>query len=128
MTEKELHKQICQYLSIQYPKVRFNTDLSGLKLSIGQSVQIKKLRSNSGWPDIFIAHKSEHFNGLFLEVKKDASEIWLKNGEIKNNTHINEQWEMLTYLNNQGYYAFWAYSFDQAKRIIDNYMNNKFVL
>jgi hypothetical protein len=124
MTEKELHQQICDYIRLQYPKVLFNTDLSGIKLTIGQAVRVKKMRSCSGFPDIFIAHKHNNFGGLFLEVKKNYSEIWLKNGEYKDNHHIIDQLIVLNKLMDQGYAAWWAYSFDQAKRTIDSYMNN----
>ena len=54
-TEKELQKMVCDYLKVKYPKILFNSDMAGaMKLTIGQAVQISKLRSNKGFPDIAI--------------------------------------------------------------------------
>jgi hypothetical protein len=35
--EKNVHAQVCQYLKLQYPRAIFNSDLAGLRLTIGQS-------------------------------------------------------------------------------------------
>ena len=54
MKEDKLHKSICDYIKLQYPKVIFNTDLSGIKLSIGMAKKVKGLRSSNSFPDITI--------------------------------------------------------------------------
>ena len=129
MTEKQLHKQICTYLKMQYPKALFNTDMSGLKLTIGQSVQAKQLRSNNGFPDIVIYENCtiikdgkypEIYSALFLEVKKETP--FKKNGILKKNKHLFEQQQMINQLNTKKYKAAFVWSFDMAKTIIDNYL------
>jgi hypothetical protein len=50
-TEATVHSQVCKYLNYQYPKVLFNTDLSGIKLTIGQAHKVKSIRSGRAWPD-----------------------------------------------------------------------------
>ena len=124
ITEKQLHAQICHYLDLQYPTVMYNTDLSGIKLSIGQAVQVKKLRSNNGFPDIFIIKKNNIFSGLFLEVKRSENEVWAKNGHWKT-PHIREQADILDRLRDEGFSCQFVYSFDMAKIFIDNYMSLK---
>lgn len=126
MTEKELHKQICHYLKIQYPKALFTTDLSGIRLTIGQATQLKHLRSGSGWPDIFIFEPNKSNAGLFLEVKKSVSEVYKKNGEYVSNKHIFEQVEMHNKLIARGFDVRFTYSFEDAKTKIDNYFNNEY--
>ena len=157
MTEEKLHKQICQYISAQYPKLIFNTDLSGLKLTMGQAIKAKNLRSSNGFPDILILEpkiygngeieetqesgdKLSHiipifwFCGLFLEVKKESP--YLKDGttlkKMKRSEkingikleydHLQRQDEMHKKLRMKGYMATFVWSFDMAKKVIDNYM------
>ena len=135
MTEKQLHKQICDYIHLQYPKVIFNTDMSGLKLSIGEAVRAKKLRSSNGFPDIQILETREingcvmfegqlckafHFCGLFLEIK-------IASPFKKNNTVFSKykhQDEMHKELRKRGYLAVFVWSFEMAKEIIDKYLKS----
>lgn len=122
MKESVLHRQVCAYLKMQYPDVIFNTDLSGIKLTIGQSVQIKGLRSGRAFPDLVIYEPRNGRAGLFIELK--AKNIYRKDGQLFNNTHILEQRDMLKALIKKGYDAEFAVGFDEAKKIIDNYLSN----
>jgi hypothetical protein len=121
LTEKQLHKQICDYIKLQYPKVLFNTDMSGIKLTIGQAIQAKKLRSGNGFPDIIIYESNKNFNALFLEVKKETP--FKKDGNLKKSKHLEEQDDIHLKLWEKGYKASFVWSFDMAKEIIDNYLN-----
>ncbi len=123
MTEKQLHKQITDYILLQYPKVIFNTDSSGIKLSMGQAVQMKKLRSGNGFPDITIYEKNLYFNALFLEVKKETP--FKKDGQLKKNKHLKEQSIMHVRLEDRGYRALFVWNFKGAKVVIDSYLHNK---
>lgn len=129
MSEKTLHRQVCDYIRVQYPKVIFNTDLSGAtKLTMGQAVAMKRLRSNRGWPDLFIAEPRNGYNGLFLELKKEGTSL-LNKRAIDNygypgfaSDHIKEQYEMIEELRARKYKAEFAIGFDEAKKIIDQYL------
>jgi len=123
MTEKELHKQICQYIKWQYPKVLFNTDMSGIKLTIGQAKAMKNLRSSRGFPDIQIYEPRKNYAGLFLEVKKETP--FKKNGELKSDKHLKEQADVMRMLTERNYLAHWVWEFEQAKKIIDEYLQKK---
>ena len=115
MSEKTLHRAVCDYIRYQYPEVLFNTDLSGsMKLTIGQAKALKNLRSCRGWPDLFIAEPRGGFCGMFLELKIE--------GKVYNTQHIKEQKQMIEILNKKGYFAFMACGFDEAKKVIDAYM------
>ena len=120
-SEKQLHSQVCQYLKIAYPKIIFNTDSSGIKLTIGQATQLKKLRSGNGFPDIMIFEPVGAFNGLFLELKAEGTKIFKRDGTLVNE-HLNEQYEMICKLREKDYAAYFAVGFDQAIKIIDSYL------
>ena len=129
MTEKSLHRAVCDYLKYQYPDVIFSTDLSGsMKLNIGQAKDLKSLRSGRAFPDLQIMEPRNGYHALFIEFKKEGIELFKKrkkdafgNPEWKN-PHLQEQHEMLEKLNAKGYRAEFAVGFDEAKKLIDNYL------
>lgn len=121
-SEKELHSQVCQYLKIQYPKILFNSDMAGaMKLTIGQAVQISKLRSNKGFPDIAIYEPRGEYNGMFLELKKEGETLFKMNGDYKDD-HIRDQHCCIVLLASKGYYSTIAIGWDEAKLKIDHYL------
>lgn len=97
--EEKVQIAICKYLRLQYPNVIFTCDLaSGIRLTMGQAVKHKSMRSSRGQPDLFIAHskgpktaavikeaagiKGYHrimvayeYTGLFIELKRDGTPL-----------------------------------------------------
>ncbi len=69
---------------------------------------------------MFIAQPRLGYSGLFLELK--ATNVYLKNGELSKNAHVQEQEAVLQRLRELGYCAEFAVGFDESKRIIDEYM------
>jgi hypothetical protein len=123
MKEADLHRQICNYIKWQHPKVLFNTDMSGIKLTMGQAVKMKQLRSNKGFPDIQILHPAHGKAGLFLEVKKESP--YKQNGELKSDEHLKEQEEIINKLIKLDYEAYFVWNYEQAICIIEKYLNDK---
>lgn len=146
MTEAELQTQVADYLRLQYPNVIFRSDYgSGAKLSWAQAKRQK--RQNGGrraWPDMLLAEPrdvvvgqkpvmvtgvlcqqdiTEHRCGLFIELKKAGTRIYKKDGTLTADEHIQEQAKMLEALRKRGYKAEFACGFDEAKRIIDEYLS-----
>jgi hypothetical protein len=148
-SEADLQVQVADYLRLQYPSVMFHSDFgSGIKLTMGQA--IKQKRQNGGrraWPDMFIAEPRgvkasckvlqpgdsvikeaqfiEQKYGLFLELKKAGTRIFKKDGTLVANEHIREQFDLLEQLRHKGYVAEFACGFDEAIRIIDEYLGGK---
>lgn len=129
LTEKQIHSQICEYLKVFHSFTLFNTDMSGMRLTMGQSVQAKKLRSCNGFPDIVIYEtyfKIESggtipiYNALFLEVKKESP--FKKDGNLKKNKHLEEQAVLHARLKRRGFKVEFVWSFEMAKKIIDGYI------
>ena len=122
MTEDKLHAQVCEYIRLQYPKAMFNSDMSGLKLTMGQAVKVKKLRSSRGFPDLMIYEPRRGYHGFFLELKKPGEKLVKRDGSWKSE-HLEEQSNIIMRLVGRGYYANFAVGFDSAKEQIDSYMN-----
>lgn len=121
--EENIHNAVCQYLKLQYPNVLFITDMSGVKLSIGSAVKAKKQRcATYKIPDLTILHPAKGFHGLSIEIKKDVSEVFKKNGELKKNQHIEAQNKSILHLKKQGYKALFGCGFEHCKNVIDSYL------
>jgi hypothetical protein len=119
--EKSLHRAVCDYLRFQYPKILFNSDMSGIRLTMGQAVQAKSLRSNSGFPDIIIYEPRGSYYGLFIELKRAGERIFKKD-DSPATPHIEEQMLCMEKLKERGYHADFAIGFDDAKKLIDGYL------
>jgi len=125
MKEKQLHKQICRFIKLQYPKVIFLSDMSGLKVSIGTAIQMKALRSSRGLPDLLLLKPNKDFYGLFIEIKTKTSDVYLKDGKtLRNNEHVKEQSEMLDRLSKLGYKAVYGIGYDNCINIIKDYLKS----
>ena len=118
--EESLHIAICKYIKLQYPKIVFTSESSGLRLTIGQAKKLKDMRSSNALPDILILEPSRGRHGLFLEVKTESP--FKKNGKIKSNAHLQEQHDMLNILVEKGFDACFVWDFEMAKEIIYDYV------
>lgn len=124
MTELDIQIQVADYLRLRYPNVLFHSDYgSGLRLTPGQAVKQKRLQGGRrAYPDLFIAHPMGKYHGMYLELKRPDVKIYKKNGDLVANEHIREQAALLDELRKRGYKAEFACGFDEAKKIIDEYL------
>lgn len=122
--EENLHIRVCNYLRMLHPDVVFMSDVAaGMKMSIGQAVKAKKMRSSRGQPDLFIAKPNRGMSGFFLEIKKEGTKIYLKDGEtVVSDQHIQEQWAILDQLRLLGYGAEFGVGYDECIRLIEAYL------
>lgn len=121
--EESIQIAVCNYIRLAYPKAIFTAESSGLKLPIGLAVKAKKQRNPSrGLPDLIILEPRGGYHGLCLELKQEDANVFLKNGKLSSNTHIQEQADCLFELTKRGYYAAFALGVDDAIKTIDNYM------
>lgn len=132
--EARIQVEVCEYIKKNYPDVIFQCDLaSGMNLGKHIGGMNTRLRSSRGLPDLFIAHnkvklkslgadKYENYNGLFLELKRDGKSPYLKSGKLSSNEHVQEQAAILERLRNQGYKAEFAVGYEEAVKIIDEYL------
>lgn len=132
VSEAQLQEHVAQYLRLQYPEVIFHSDTGSIARLTPRQGAMRK-RQNGGrraWPDMFIAEPRPRcvdgswdyeYHGLFIELKKEGTRLKKKNGEWASE-HIDEQAEMLEMLDFRGYRAAFAVGFDEAKKLIDEYL------
>jgi hypothetical protein len=106
---------------MQYKNVLFNVDMAGIKLTMGQAKKVSSLRSSKGWPDIFIPEPRGLFHGLYIELKKDGTKLYKKDGITPATDHIAEQINLMKQLYLRGYSVHFAIGFYEVKEIIDKY-------
>jgi len=122
--EKKISIELAKYINLQYPDVIFFPDASGVRLTMGQAIQLRAQRCNrSKIPDFFILEPKGEYHGLILELKKEDEIIFLKNGSLSNSKHIQEQNKSLMKLRSVGYLAIFAVGLDSAIWNVDTYMN-----
>ena len=131
LKEKMLYELLAKYLQTCYPGVIYRFDLAAdMKLTRGQAARHKRLHPYRGYPDLFIAEPRTIrkdgdkfcYAGLFIELKKAGTRIYRKDGRLVSDAHIREQFDMLEQLRQRGYMAEFACGFDEAKKIIDEYL------
>lgn len=120
--EENTHTQVVNYLKLQYPDVIFNTDMSGVFLTKFQAIKAAYMRSDKGFPDIVIYEPRHGFYGLFIELKREGEAIYKQDGSLRKSEHLEQQKKMHDRLNAKCYNAVFAVGFDEAKKIIDNYL------
>ena len=120
--EEDTHREICNYLKLAYPDVIFMSDGSGLKLPQGLAKKYSALKSGRGIPDLFIAEARGGYAGLFIEIKREGTVIFTKEGKLYKDEHLFEQAKVLDRLKHKGYASFFAVGVRMASDIIDEYM------
>lgn len=122
--EYTLQKQVCKYLNMQYPNVMYLSDtIAAVKLTFPQQARNKAIQKEGfKCPDLIILQPNLYSSGLFIELK--AKTPYKSDGiTLFSNPHNEAQNETLSKLNELGYYACFAWDFDQCKKIIDQYLN-----
>jgi len=125
--EFELQKQVCRYLDLAYPKSLYMSDtIANVKLNMTQAVRNKSIQKQGfKCPDLIIFEPRGGYNGLFIELKVVSP--FKKDGTLKKSEHLEGQQKTIIDLLDRGYYADFATGFDEAKKIIDMYLNEDFV-
>lgn len=122
-SEHDLYTMLADYLRYNYKDIIWRFDLAAdLKLTIGQARKHKRLQQHRGYPDLFIAEPRGKYHGAYVELKKDSTRIFKKDGMLVADQHIREQFDVLEQLRKRGYMAEFACGFDEAKKIIDEYL------
>ena len=131
LKEKMLYELLAKYLQTCYPGVIYRFDLAAdMKLTRGQAARHKRLHPYRGYPDLFIAEprtieidgEKWHLAGFFIELKKDGTRIFKKDGTLVADSHIREQFDMLEDLRARGYMAEFACGLAEATRLVQLYL------
>lgn len=118
--EQGIHKAFCTYLKLQYPQVYFDSDPSGLRVSVGIRNILKATRSNHAHLDITILEPRKGYHGMIVELKSVTP--FKKDGTLKKDDHLKDQAKTIANLTTRGYYVVQAWELDEAKRLVDEYL------
>jgi hypothetical protein len=120
--EYDLQCLVVKYLNAQYPNVLFYSDtIASIKLTKAQAGRNAKIQKKGfKMPDLIILHPNKIYFGLMIELK--ISSPYKKDGKLLKNEHLEGQEQTIRDLNHRGYFSCFAWSFEQTKEIIDNYM------
>lgn len=122
MKEAQLYEQLARYLNLKHPKVLYHFDLAGVNNPSKYSRSLYGRLNARAWPDLFIASPWLHRSGLFLELKRDGTRIFKRDGAFASE-HIAEQAAVLVQLRAAGYWADFACGYDQAVERIEAYLS-----
>ena len=112
-TEEEDHqKMLVQWLNLN--KIRFCASANGGSRNLYEAVKLKKMGISPGFPDIEIPLPRGKYHGLYIEMKR------CDGGVVSQ-----PQKEWIDYLNKNGYMAKVCKGFDEAKLVIETYINEK---
>lgn len=113
--EDHLQHQVMTYINVAYPNaVAIHVPNEG-KRSKFEQFKALYLGMTKGVHDVLIFTPNKHYNGLSLELK-------VKYANGRKNTLTPAQTEFGCNMLKSYWLAKWAYSFDEAMKIIDDYM------
>ncbi len=110
--ESEEQAAVADYL--RYLKVLFNHSPNEGDRKPQYTAKLKRMGMRTGFPDFFIYETRGGWHGLAIELKR------VKGGRV-----TDEQRKCLRELMDRGYYAAVCKGFDEAKTVIDRYLQNK---
>jgi hypothetical protein len=122
-TEWQEQLAFCKWLKMQYPQVRFRSDIQSAGKLSPQMQNIKSIIDPfRGWPDVTIYHKRGNYCGLMIELKRENSGLYLKDGSLSNDKHVQEQNEVHEFLRHNGWYVVFAEGMADAKVKFEEYL------
>lgn len=121
-SEFHVQKALCQHIAWKYPKVEYFSDLAGTHKKKTKEYELRKGR---GWSDFFLFERMDtRFSVLMLELKKEGQEkyMFLKNGSLRDNKHLQEQLAKIYKMRERGYCAGFVVGSVAACAIVDAYL------
>lgn len=114
---------LVKIIRLRWPFLVWRVDFAaGLKLPPRIAGMQAKLQKSDSYPDLFFPKPISPYFGLYVEFKKDRSEVFTKSGEMVANDHIKKQWQMLQMLSGLGYKAVFGFGVDHTLQVIEDYL------
>ena len=134
---------LIKYVKQNYPEAIVESDYAaGLDLTNTQRIKMMQLRSERGMPDVRIYFPSRGYHGLIIELKKEGTVIYKKDGSLRKLGYVNkykrygkwfivrgdhnvDQENTLNKFRKLGYFADRAIGRSQAKNLVDWYFDKQ---
>lgn len=118
-----LQRQVCTYLRVHHKDALFMSDtIASVKLTEAQATRNASIQKRGfKTPDLIIFAPRGIYHGLFIELKTKTP--YKKNGTLLENAHLKAQEETIKNLRDLGYYADFKWTFEDAIKLIDWYLN-----
>lgn len=124
--EQQLVMDLAEYLQVNHKNLIYRFDLiADFPMKPYQAKRVKRIHNRRGYPDLFIAKPSGSYAGLFLELKAEGVSVFKKDGKLKKDDHLIEQFEYMKRLIENGYKANFAIGLNDAIKQIEGYLNGK---
>lgn len=138
--EERLQIKMSNYIKREYPQVILIGDFAaGLELTDKQRIKMMAMRSEDGQPDISIDYPSRGYHGLRIEIKKEGTVVYRKDGKLRKQPykrvywvrgrkfihagdHLAEQAATLKKYNDMGYLGRFGIGEQKIIQLIDWYM------
>lgn len=122
MSEHQEQVDVVDYLQMAHPDVLFWSTPNGARLASGKDKRLAAIRMNAlkaegllpGVSDLIIFEPRGGYSAMFLEMKK-------RDGGAASE---NQEW-FLREVEKRGGYGVVAHGFDEAKEVIDDYLNGR---
>lgn len=120
MTEDEHQEKIFEWVEAaieKYPQLEMlYANMNGVRRSKRYTAKLKRRGMKAGIPDMFLPVARHGYHGLYIELKRPATEIHRQGYTSK------PQKKWLKQLKEQGYYAVVCYGWDDAKQVLIYYL------
>lgn len=113
---------IVNYLRAKYPGALWTASSAGMKTNVITAMRFKAMGVQPGFPDIAIYEPRGIYRGLFIELKRPKAR-----GSSRG-TVSPHQTRWIDGLNRRGYKAVICYGFDDARKILDDYMKTVYAI
>lgn len=109
-------------MKLQYPKVIFYSEPSGLRVTIGLATQLKALRSKHKLLDMTIDCPNKRYHGIRIDFKAESP--YKKDNSLVADKLIKSQYETMLEYDSLGFLALFIWKFDDFKELLDYYMKD----
>lgn len=108
-TESEEQILFVEWLMIK--GIKFSASANGGSRNFLEAIKLKKMGVSPGFPDIEIPLPSKGYHGLYIELKRREGGVLSEH-----------QKKWISYLNDKHYLAKVAKGFEEAKKIVEDYI------
>lgn len=106
-----------QWFKLKYPGLLIVASANGGSRNPIEARNLKRTGVFPGIPDLQILTARKGYHSLFIEMKAPATD------KSKKGVLTQQQKLCIEYLNSQNYHAAVAYGFEEARQVIDWYLN-----